>query len=84
MGKFLRNDREWSKIMAASNIPRVSFGFFMYLCVIAFMAIIYSKREETDNAQIADTVYWMKVSLILVHVKMITDAHFTVCSSENL
>jgi len=57
---------------------------FMYMCMIPFMSIIYSKRSEKDSTEVKETTYWMMVSLILVHVKMIFDIHFCACASDAL
>ena len=59
----------------------------MYICMIPFLSIIYSRRNdysEIEQEMLSEPIRLLKISIILITVKILFDIHFAVASSNNL
>ena len=69
------------------NIIRLGFQTFLYICMIPFFSIIYSKRNDYSEEELVlldSPVRFLKISIILLTVKIVFDIHFALASASDL
>lgn len=72
------NSKKWDIVMNSLNAGRVMFTFFMYLLMIPFFSIIYSRRNDIADGE--EDLYTASVkstmaSIIVLTCKIPFDIH---------